>query len=441
MAGWDDPLFYEEMEDKFYDELEWKESFETKIAEYDNSVIEEYGKNHPTEPSFMTPQQLLSSISEFLTTNPKTYQRAINIKGIYTPGNGQAYRGFYYDYLKEETTNLRLTIYVPALIRTQLQPGNLVILSGSVVRNINTNSSIDICLGVDNIIKKVSDRTVSDEDLKRMDIVQRKSAKGLKDVDNILRQKLMRDEKPRLYFQFPPVNDTSADVQACIKTAPSNFDIVSNNNASFARTNLLCQQLRWADTQGYDAICLIRGGGSGLDVLDHVELLECLCNMRTPLIGAVGHAPDKKRYFVMNLFDKNVATPSALGQYLNDMVQTVTAERNDSIAVITEKIKKGFEDQINRLTEDKKRLEKAFNDSNEFMKKLSSEKDKALKEQLSAFSQVTELRRTQAEIIEKAVEEQVKKLSRTVSSYKLLTIILFAACCILGYLLYGYYSY
>lgn len=287
-----DDCFYDEI----YDQQERFESFLQRIKEYNKDVIDNYVENNPKPLPSITPKQLMQAFSDYLTNNPRTYQRALNIKGIYQQGNGTSYNGYYYDFLREETSDFRLKIHIPLQLRTQLQNSNLVILRGFISKSIsNSTSFIELTFEVSEIASKVKETAISQEDEKRIEIIRRKTSKGFASVDSILRAKLMKGEKPKLYFQFPPTNDTSADVQACIKSAPASMDITSNSSAPFTRPDLLCQQLRYADMQGYDAICLIRGDSSGLEALDNTSIMNCLCDMRTPVIGAIGHAPDKKR--------------------------------------------------------------------------------------------------------------------------------------------------
>ena len=66
----------------------------------------------------------------------------------------------------------------------------------------------------------------------------------------------------------------------------------------------------------YDVIAIIRGGGAGLEALDEVELLETLVKMNTAWMYGAGHEGEK--LFILNIADKAIAIPHALGTYFRD---------------------------------------------------------------------------------------------------------------------------
>lgn len=415
-----------EIEDLYDDDEDY---FIQQVEEYNKEVIDDYLRKTPKPVSSISPRQLMQSFSDYLTNNPRTYQRALNVKGIYRPGKGTAYNGYFYDFIKEETSDFFLKVYIPLQLRANLQANNLVVVKGFIYKDIsNTSSSIELVLTITEIVSKIKDTAISEEDEKRLSILQQKTSKGFAPVESILRAKLMKGEKPKIYFQFPPQNDVSADVTACIKSAPASIDIISNNSVPFTRTDLLCQQLRYADMKGYDAICLIRGGGAGIEALDNSTLMKCLCDMRTPTIGAIGHAPDKKRHFVMGVFDLNKETPSALGQFLNDLVQSVTAERNNSLAILTKQIEDRYRSQLKQLADDKAKLQKEAETTKESIKTLTTQKDNALKEQIALTTKIGELKHNLMSNIDNAVKEQISPLKHRLSIFKIATIVLAIAC-------------
>ncbi len=52
--------------------------------------------------------------------NNETTRKVLKVKGIYTQGKGGNYNGFYYDRLKDETSDAFMTLVVPGIIRSQL---------------------------------------------------------------------------------------------------------------------------------------------------------------------------------------------------------------------------------------------------------------------------------------------------------------------------------
>ena len=58
--------------------------------------------------------------------NSDATRKLFKIKGIYQPGKGQSYNGFYYDILKDESSDGYLTFIVPGILRASLTPSKTI---------------------------------------------------------------------------------------------------------------------------------------------------------------------------------------------------------------------------------------------------------------------------------------------------------------------------
>ena len=103
---------------------------------------------------------------------------------------------------------------------------------------------------------------------------------------------------------------------------------------------------------------MVRGGGIGIERLDNLEVLETLSHLNTPVISAVGH-PEERLTF-KEIADKEVATPTALGQYLNDMVERIAGMKAKSKAMLVQQVSKQYADQIASLEKRLTKQEKDF---------------------------------------------------------------------------------
>ena len=74
----------------------------------------------PTEQLPHTPSSVVAIFYNVL--NSDATRKLFKIKGIYQPGQGQNYNGFYYDVLKYESSDGYITLIVPAIIRASLTP-------------------------------------------------------------------------------------------------------------------------------------------------------------------------------------------------------------------------------------------------------------------------------------------------------------------------------
>jgi exonuclease VII large subunit len=103
-------------------------------------------------------------------------------------------------------------------------------------------------------------------------------------------------------------------------------------------------QLKAIDGGHYDALYIVRGGGCGLEVFDKPEIAMALMGLTTPTITAIGHEQDMP--LLCKMSDRNIGTPSLLGRYFKDMVESVNEKKTRSHAALTEKIKKQFQEQL-----------------------------------------------------------------------------------------------
>jgi len=88
----------------------------------------------------------------------------------------------------------------------------------------------------------------------------------------------------------------------------------------------LARDLREAEYYS-DIIAIVRGGGSGLEVFDDVELANAVLDASVPVIAAIGH--DKDNPLVKEIADKALSTPTAFGNYLREMALVLEEDRTD----------------------------------------------------------------------------------------------------------------
>lgn len=81
----------------------------------------------------------------------------------------------------------------------------------------------------------------------------------------------------------------------------------------------VAERLKEAEGGSYDAIALVRGGGSNLELLDHPDLFAAFNACSKPLLVALGHAQD--RLWLESLADLALPTPTALGHFLKEVVE------------------------------------------------------------------------------------------------------------------------
>lgn len=289
----------------------------------------------------MKPSEVVGIFREFLGSL-KSINKVVFLRGIYIRSRGASYRGKRYDTLRDEDTTMEITLQIPETLASNLSDGNLVYVGGYIDKRIWDNGNIQLQLVVSRV--EVAQQQVVDEaEQKRIELRQRKAAQGFKNIDGILEQKLYAGERPRIVLLLAQTSITMSDFEAGINAAKSAIDFVERR-VNFSSPEVFASALRQLDTEGYDAIAVVRGGGSGLDSADDLKVLEALSGMTTPVIAAIGHVED--RLYFKQMSDKVAPTPTGLGQYFSEMVETVSERKTKSRAALTEQIKKQFQEQL-----------------------------------------------------------------------------------------------
>jgi len=182
------------------------------------------------------------------------------------------------------------------------------------------------------------------------------------------------------------------------------FLIVSQSSPVNFRRSLNCR---------LDIIAIVRGGGSGIEKLDELSIVETLATLYTACIYGFWH--EKENLFIRNIADKVIPIPFALGTYFRDTVENVIQKRNNSRAVLIQEIKKQYEKQIDdsnkknqELTKQIENLQKQTNIQVDALRKANEEAQKQSKLQIKS-----------AEKVNKELQEKLSKQGKTLEDFQL----------------------
>lgn len=333
--------------------------------------------NLPAVP-YYTPVELVGIYRSFLERGKSN--NVVWLRGIYLqkPNQNPQWAAFY-DELRDVSSNVSVTLKINRQDRQKLKPNSLIHVGGLIELNPYSNGTIQIVVAVTRF-EIVKDQFVTEQDLKRSEIRIAKTKKGFKNVDAILEDKLFRDERPKVALVFASTSITMADFNAGVNAAAVKIDFTEQRQ-SFGNAAVLAAFLRQQDTAQYDVIALIRGGGNGIEALDEIEVLKAVSEMKTPVICAIGHVGEE--LFMKSIADKVAPTPNGLGQYFSEMVERVTAKRNNSRAALVEEVKKQFQKQIEESNKKNKELLTQI----EKMTKQQQEQTKANKENIDKLNE------------------------------------------------------
>jgi hypothetical protein len=113
------------------------------------------------------------------------------IKGIYQPGKGQSYNGFYYDILKDESSDGYITLIVPAIIRASLTPQKTIECIVYMTKRVQAKGAkIELLVNVVEVVSE-QERKYTDDQIKDFEILQRKAEQGYRDVDSFIKTRVI----------------------------------------------------------------------------------------------------------------------------------------------------------------------------------------------------------------------------------------------------------
>ena len=388
--------------------------------------------NTPAPANLFRPSEIIGILRNHLATGQVNH-RVVCLRGIYFKGS---YVNQYFhtatDRLVDESTSDELSLSMPLNLRNDIENGNVITVHGILDRSITNKGLIQIVLKVSGV-EKIKELAVSEDEIKRTELRRIKSEKGFKNVDSLLESLLYQDKRPQIALVYAETSITNDDFEKGVQAARTHIDF-KEYRVSFAKTKSFCLTLKQLDTMNYDVIAIIRGGGAGLEALDEVELLETLVNMNTAWMYGAGHEGEK--LFILNIADKAIAIPHALGTYFRDITDGVIQKRNNSRAALVKEVERQFKKQIEdsnkknqELTKQLESLQKqnkeqteASNKKIEELTKAQKEHEKVIKEMTEQHKKATEeankLHKTQNETLQKAntlLQEQLKKQGKTLT--------------------------
>lgn len=358
-------------------------------------------------PQVYNPSELLNIFSDILarqnTSSKVIYLRGVYFKQRYNPGWAYAY-----DLLRDENDQQEMTIMIAPSLRDELKDGALIQVGGTLTRKVNTKGYIQLVFQVSRI-EVVKEQIISEEDMTKAELRTLKSEKGFKNVDAILEDKLYRGERPIVALVFASTSITMADFDAGKESASAHI-YFEEHRVSFSKSSELIDMLKYLDDEGdFDVIALVRGGGGGIEALDEIPVLECVVELDTPLICAVGHVDEK--IFIKNLADKVAPTPNGLGTYFSNMVESVIQKRNSSRAVLVEEVKRQYIKQIETAEKQNRTLQEHI----EKMTKASTEAQANFKAQSDSMTKQLTTLQENLKAMRKANEEQAKQFTDNIA--------------------------
>ena len=266
-----------------------------------------------------TPREI---ISRYIDRNTTKESGTVSVRGIYSRNDdaGNLSKQWVFDKLIDELSGATLKLYMPRSLRDFIQDGQTVEMSGSISDyGFRENGTLQVQMNVSNCLQ-AKDLFVSKLEGDKHRLRRQKSMKGFKNVQRTLTDIFNSGRQPHILLIYPGQTVADTDFNRAIGSA-SQYYSFELRFVPFSDAARVVEVLKGCDGR-YDLICLVRGGGSGLQHLDDIDILTQVVALQTPFITAIGHAEDN--LFIDSLSDLSKETPSLLGTFFRDLVE----ERN-----------------------------------------------------------------------------------------------------------------
>ena len=336
-------------------------------------------------------------------------ENLIHLRGRYAFGGGKAYTNYFYDTLYSEADSISITVKIPALLRSKIINNEIYTLKG-YIEKILRNSRIDINFVVDGIIAQ-EEGSFSEDDLKKFELIQKKLEIGSKDLESLIRTKLLNNEIVRVANIYGHSAIVQKDFSEGLDVSQKYFEIVEYTCNITSPTSILTQLSELLNLN-YDVIALVRGGGDkqSFEVFNDTTLAEYFINLNSVSVTAIGHTVNES--LLDKLADRRFHLPHDYGAGLHLIVDKLVQEKSNSRALLIDEVKKDitkqFTEQVNTLGSQLKKKNEEFVEAQKTYKEQVENQTKSFNDQLK-------IRNEEVEKLKKEITETHEKRVKTLS--------------------------
>ncbi|WP_375181256.1 exodeoxyribonuclease VII large subunit [Chryseobacterium sp.] len=319
----------------------------------------------------------------------------IYLKGRYSFGGGKSYGNYYYDLLFSEGDHTSIGVRISSLLRSKIINNEIYTLRGYIEKSIK-NSSIELRFVVDEIIQQ-EEKSISEEELERYELIQRKLEIGSKDLETLIRDKMLKDEKVRIANIYGNNAIVQKDFLGGLDVSSQYFEI-TDHSCNITSSTAIISKLNEISSMEYDIVALVRGGGDrqSMETFNNIQLSELFIELNTVTITAIGHTVDET--LLDKLADKRFHLPHDYGAGLHAIAEKLSHERSNSRALLIDEVKK---DVSKQFSEQVKTLSEQLSKRNEEFQKLQESSAKQLQDTQKNFTEQEKQRKEELESYKK----------------------------------------
>ena len=330
-----------------------------------------------------SPSSVIGIFSNALKLNATV--NLIYLKGRYAYGGGKAYGNYYYDHLFSEGDHVSIGIRISALLRSKISNNEVYTLRGFIEKSIK-NSSIELRFVVDEIIQQ-EEKAISQEELERYELIQKKLEKGSKDLETLVRDKMLKNEKIKIANIYGNNAIVQKDFSEGLDVSAGYFD-VSDYSCNITSATAIISKLNEISNLGYDIVALVRGGGDrqSMETFNDVTLSGIFISIKPLTVTAIGHTVDET--LLDRLADKRFHLPHDYGSGLHAIAEKLSHEKSNSRALLIDEVKKDvakqFSEQVETLEKQLKKKNEEFSAAQKIYTEQSVVQQKSYTDQLKS---------------------------------------------------------
>lgn len=342
-----------------------------------------------------SPASVIGIFSNALKLNATV--NIIYLKGRYSFGGGKAYGNYFYDLLFSEGDHVSIGVRISSLLRSKMTNNEIYTLRGFIEKSIK-NSSIELRFVVDEIIQQ-EEKSISEEELQRYELIQKKLETGSKDLETLIREKMLKDEKVKIANIYGNNAIVQKDFSEGLDVSVQYFEI-DDHSCNITSSTAIISKLNEISSMDYDIVALVRGGGDrqSMETFNNTQLSELFIGLNSVTITAIGHTVDET--LLDKLADKRFHLPHDYGAGLHTIAEKLSLERSNSRALLIDEVKK---DVSKQFSEQVKTLTEQLSKRNEEFQKLQESSVKQLQDTQKNFSEQEKQRKEELESYKKEI--------------------------------------
>ena len=347
----------------------------------------------------------------------------IYLKGRYAFGGGKSYGNYYYDLLFSEGDHTSIGIRISSLLRSKITNNEVYTLRGFIEKSIK-NSSIELRFVVDEIVQQ-EEKSISEEELERYGLIQKKLEIGSKDLETLIRDKMLKEEKIKIANIYGNNAIVQKDFSEGLDVSKGYFDS-TDYHCNITSSTAIVAVLNTISALDYDIVALIRGGGDrqSMETFNDLSLSELFIAMKPVTVTAIGHTVDET--LLDKVADKRFHLPHDYGAGLHSIAEKLSHERSNSRALLIDEVKKDvtkqFSEQVETLEKQLKKKNDEFTEAQKTYKEQSEAHNKTYSDQLKVrneeFQKLQVASAKQLGDLQKNFQEQQKQRLAEMESYK-----------------------